>query len=72
VDSTIRRLGIATLKAQIELCRITCTALEREFNQPGLSPDKRIELYHRWDAVVRDRKAALKNLAIFEHDERED
>jgi hypothetical protein len=70
MDPALRRLEISTLRAHVELCSTTCTALEREFNQPGLSPDKRIELYHRWDAVVTDRKAALTNLAILERDER--
>lgn len=65
-DSAIRRQIITNLKAQVELCRITCAALERELNQPGLLPDGRIELFQQLDAAMRDRKAALKKLVALE------
>lgn len=66
MDPAIRRIRITTLAAQVELCTITCAALEREFSQPGLKPEKRAEFFQRWDALIRDRKTALKKLAMLE------
>lgn len=66
MESGLRRLSFSTLTAQLELCRITCAALERELNRPRLAQDKRTELFWQLDAVMRDRKAALKKLAALE------
>lgn len=66
MDSALRRQRITTLTAQVEFCRIECSTLEGQLSQPGLAPDKRIELFRHIDQLMRDRKAALKKLAELE------
>jgi hypothetical protein len=70
MESSIRKLKTSTLKAMLELCQITCAALESEFNRPDIPAHQRIELFHRWDAVVSDSHAAQLELAALEQAER--
>lgn len=69
MNPDIRRLRIDTLKAQMELCRVTLGALESESIQQGLTPDQRLKFFWRWDAVMRDSEAAKDNLAVLELEE---
>lgn len=71
MDSAICRLKIATLNAQIELCRITCAALENVFIRPDQTPAKRMEVFRLWGIALRECEGAQNELAILELGERE-
>jgi len=58
MDYAIRQFAIQRRKAQIELCRVTCGALEREFRTGTATPAEKSNLLVRWNDVMRDREDA--------------
>lgn len=54
VEKTIRNLYIQSLRAKLELCRITGAALMRELESPMLTVKAKREVFYRWFDVTRD------------------
>ena len=71
LDPTIRRFAINRWKAQLELCRIQCASLEREFMKPPTTAGEKGSLLLRWHDAIRDQEDALSMLEWLERDERE-
>lgn len=66
MESSRRKLTLDALKGKLEHCQLTCEALERQFNHPNLTSQKRLELQWRRDEVMKDRNVAQKVLAALE------
>jgi hypothetical protein len=71
LDSATRKLEIQRLKKQLELYRITCATLEREFQSPSVRPEEKTKLLIRWNEVMRDRELAQSMLSQLEWEEQE-
>lgn len=66
MDSPTRKLTLDALKGKLEHFQLTCEALERQFDHPSLTSQKRLELQWRRDEVMKDRDLAQKVIAALE------
>jgi hypothetical protein len=72
LKSLVRKFRIQQCKARLALCRITLTALERQFGNEAASDEHRAAIRSQWDETMRDRHAERLMLEKLERQEREE
>ena len=55
MESTLRRLRIHTLKAQLALCELVCRSLASEYANENLTVAQKAAIVNRWSATTMDR-----------------
>jgi hypothetical protein len=55
LESTIRRLRIHTLKAQLALCELVCRSLAREYAGENLTVTQKAAIVDRWSRTTKER-----------------
>jgi hypothetical protein len=56
LESTLRRLRIHTLKAQLALCELVCRSLASEYANENLTVAQKAAIVNRWSATTMDRR----------------
>ena len=62
MDTMLRALRIEHLRARVELCRIACAALEREYYAGGRSVREMADIARRWGDALKLGNAARMEL----------
>ena len=59
-------------KARLALCKVTLTALERQFSKDSASDDEKAAIRSRWDETMKDSHTERLMLEKLERQEREE
>lgn len=54
MEEIIQRLHIQTIRAKLELCRIVCASLAKEFENPHLSLREKDAIAIQWEKLLRE------------------
>jgi hypothetical protein len=71
LENAIRRLKIQHIKAQANICELSCQALDKKLEVETLTEADRSDVKHRLDTTVKEWQALIAALGLLEKHELE-